>query len=125
MNLKERCYCVECTCFKCVNGIAPSYLFEVLTPAASINRSVNRSNTDNRLCYMCYMSNVSYISNIFSTGRRRSGTPYLHVTVSHLRNAPCVSDFKKLGSHADGKSWKIVIMESQGKVMENLFCKNS
>ncbi len=60
---------------QCVNGTAPLYLCDVLTVAASIHTRVNSSTTDN----IPYMSTVHVIclSNLLSTGRRRSGIPFL------------------------------------------------
>ncbi len=55
MNLKEmRDYIMSLLVFKCVNGIAPSYLYDVLMPAASINARVNRSTADDIQCCMCH-----------------------------------------------------------------------
>ncbi len=77
MKLKERRdYFKSLLVFICVNGIAPSYLCGVLTPADSIRTRGSRSNVtaDN---YMCHMSIVTFVNNPSSTGRRRSGSHYL------------------------------------------------
>ena len=48
INLKERRdYFMNLLVFKCVNGIAPAYLCDVLTPAASIRTRESRSTADN------------------------------------------------------------------------------
>ncbi len=74
MNLKERRdYFMSVLAFKYVNGTAPFYLRDVLTPAASTHTRVNRSTSDNY--YISHMSTVICLSNLLSTGRRRPGTP--------------------------------------------------
>ena len=48
--------------FSVVNGTAPSYLCDVLTPAASIHTCTRVNTSDNLL--LVYMSNVICLSNI-------------------------------------------------------------
>ena len=49
--------------------------------------------TADNLLYVPYVClSVTYLSNLSSTGRRRSGTPYLVI----WQKAACIIDFKKL-----------------------------
>ena len=57
------------------------YLSDVLTHAASINTSVNRSTAGN-LLYVLYV-NCDLLSNLLSTWHRRFGTPYIAILERH------------------------------------------
>ncbi len=55
---QRRDYFMSVLVFMCVNGTAPFYLCDVLTPAASIHIRVNRSTNDNLLyipCVNCHL----------------------------------------------------------------------
>ena len=63
MDLKEnRDYFMSIVVFKCVNGIAPFYLCDVLTPAASMRTRASRSTPDNLLYvpYVCDLFKQSF-----------------------------------------------------------------
>ncbi len=64
MNLKERHdYFMNLLVLKCVKGIAPSYLCDVLTPAASIQTRESTSSAENLLyvpCVNCHLFKQSF-----------------------------------------------------------------
>ncbi len=91
MNVKgRRDYFMSVLVFKCVNGTAPFYLYDVLTPAASIHTRVNRSTGDN-LLYIPYVN-----CDLFKQSFEYSAASLWNSLPSHLRTAPSVNDFKKL-----------------------------
>ncbi len=91
MNFKERHdYYMSVLVFKCVNGTAPFYLCDVLTPAASIHTRVNRSTSDN-LLYIPYVN-----CELFKQSVEYRAPALWNSLPSHLRKAPSVDDFKKL-----------------------------
>ena len=91
MNLKERRdYFMNLLVFKCVNGIAPAYLCDVLTPAASIRTRESRSTAEN-LLYVPYVN-----CDLFKQSFEYRAPALWNSLPSHLRNAPSVNDFKRL-----------------------------
>ncbi len=91
MNVKERRdYFMSMLVFKCVNGTAPFYLCNVLTPAASIHTLVNTSVSDN-LLYIPYVNR-----DLFKQYFEYRAPALWNSLPSHLRKAPNVDDFKKL-----------------------------
>ncbi len=106
---KDRFHCV-CTCgtvvktarineckrlflslrvFRCVNGITPSHLRDVWTPALSIRTRESRSPDDN-LLYVPY-ANCDLFKQSFECREPALWNPL----PIHLRMAPSVDDFKK------------------------------
>ncbi len=91
MNLKERRdYFMNLLVFKCVNGIAPAYLCDVLTPAASIRTRESRSTAEN-LLYVPYVN-----CELFKQSFEYRAPALWNSLPSHLRNAPSVNEFKRL-----------------------------
>ncbi len=69
------------TCFKCVDGIAASYLCDALAPAVSINTRINRSTADNLLS-VSYV-NCDILSNRVSTGAQALWARYVVIVERH------------------------------------------
>ncbi len=91
VTLKERRdYFMGLLVYKCVNGIAPSYLCNVLTPASSVQTRESRSSNEN-LLYVPYVN-----CDLFKQSFEYRAPALWNSLPSHLRKAARVNYFKRM-----------------------------